>query len=135
MVPGAGLERLQPGRDGWSQLSAWGQYAPGGDLDQLTTPILAIFGGNDPLVPVQASITRLRETADRTARPQQIAVLDDADHRLQVGSSLAPGYPTTSSRDAKRRTWMDPVWRLSATAWTCLRYASRLTDEASRTKR
>jgi pimeloyl-ACP methyl ester carboxylesterase len=47
----------------WSQLGAWGQYDPGPDLDQLTTPTLAIFGGNDPLVPVHASIARLRDTA------------------------------------------------------------------------
>jgi len=76
----------------WSQLGAWGHYDPGPDLDQLTTPTLAIFGGNDPLVPVQASITRLRDTAARTARPQQITVFPGAGHRLQAGTSLAPGY-------------------------------------------
>jgi uncharacterized protein len=76
----------------WSQLGAWGQYDPGGDLDQLTTPTLAVFGGDDPLVPLQASIARLRETAGRTARPQQIAVFPGADHRLQAGARLAPGY-------------------------------------------
>ena len=76
----------------WSQLGAWGHYDPGPDLDQLTTPTLAIFGGNDPLVPVHASIARLRDTAERTARPQQITVFPGAGHRLQAGTSLAPGY-------------------------------------------
>jgi hypothetical protein len=76
----------------WSGLGAWGQYDPGADLDRLTTPTLAIFGDSDPLVPVPASIARLRETADRTARPQQITVFPGADHRLQAGTSLAPGY-------------------------------------------
>jgi uncharacterized protein len=76
----------------WSQLGAWGHYDPGPDLDQLTTPTLAIFGGNDPLVPVQASITRLRDTAARTARPQQITVFPGAGHRMQAGMSPAPGY-------------------------------------------
>jgi pimeloyl-ACP methyl ester carboxylesterase len=76
----------------WSQLGAWGHYDPGPDLDQLTTPTLAIFGGNDPLVPVHASIARLRDTAERTARPQQITVFRGAGHRLQAGTSLAPGY-------------------------------------------
>jgi pimeloyl-ACP methyl ester carboxylesterase len=76
----------------WSQLGAWGHYDPGPDLDQLTTPTLAIFGGNDPLVPVQASITRLRDTAARTARPQQITVFPGAGHRMQAGTSPAPGY-------------------------------------------
>jgi pimeloyl-ACP methyl ester carboxylesterase len=76
----------------WSQLGAWGHYDPGPDLDQLTTPTLAIFGGNDPLVPVQTSITRLRDTAARTARPQQITVFPGAGHRMQAGMSPAPGY-------------------------------------------
>jgi uncharacterized protein len=73
----------------WSQLGAWGQYDPGADLDQLTTPTLAIFGANDPLVLLQASIARLRETADRTPRPQQIAVFPNAD----LGCRAAPASP------------------------------------------
>jgi pimeloyl-ACP methyl ester carboxylesterase len=90
----------------WSQLGAWGQYDPGTDLDQLTTPTLAIFGGNDPLTPIHASIARLRHTAERTARLQQIIVFPGAGHRLQVGTSLAPGYLTclsTWSREARIR--------------------------------
>jgi hypothetical protein len=81
----------------WSQLRAWGHYDPGHDLDQLSTPALAIFGSNDPLVPVQASIARLQETAEQATRPQQIAVFPGADHRLQTGTSLAPGYLTCLS--------------------------------------
>ena len=76
----------------WSQLGAWGHYDPGPDLDQLTTPTLAIFGGDDPLVPVQASVARLRETAERAARLQQTTVFPGAGHRLQAGASPAPGY-------------------------------------------
>ena len=75
-----------------SVVRSWGDYDPGPDLDQLTTPTLAIFGGNDPLVPVQASIARLRDTAGRTARLQQITVFPGAGHRLQAGISPAPGY-------------------------------------------
>ena len=70
----------------------WGHYDPGPDLDRLTTPTLAIFGGDDPLVPVQASVARLRDTAERTARLQQITVFPGAGHRLQAGTSPAPGY-------------------------------------------
>jgi pimeloyl-ACP methyl ester carboxylesterase len=76
----------------WSQLGAWGHYDPGPDLDQLTTPTLAIFGGDDPLVPVQASVERLRDTAGRTARLQQVTVFPGAGHRLQAGTGPAPGY-------------------------------------------
>lgn len=90
----------------WSQLGAWGHYDPGPDLDQLTTPTLAIFGGNDPLVPVHASIERLRDTAERTARFQQITVFPGAGHRLQAGTSPAPGYLaclSTWSRELRTR--------------------------------
>lgn len=90
----------------WSQLRAWGHYDPGTDLDRLTTPTLAIFGGNDPLVPVEASIARLRGTSGRTARPQQITVFPDASHRLQARSNPAPGYLTclsTWSREPRPR--------------------------------
>ena len=90
----------------WSQLGAWGHYDPGPDLDQLTTPTLAIFGGDDPLVPVHASIKRLRDTAGRTARLQQITVFPGAGHRLQAGTSPAPGYLaclSTWSRDLRTR--------------------------------
>jgi uncharacterized protein len=81
----------------WSQLSVWGHYDPVADLDQLTTPALAIFGANDPLVPIRASIARLRDTAARTVRPQQITIFPDASHRLQAGTSPAPGYLTRLS--------------------------------------
>jgi hypothetical protein len=90
----------------WSQLGAWGHYDPGPDLHQLTTPTLAIFGGNDPLVPVHASIARLRDTAERTARLQQITVFPGAGHRLHTGTSPAPGYLaclSTWSREPRTR--------------------------------
>jgi pimeloyl-ACP methyl ester carboxylesterase len=104
----------------WSGLGAWGQYDPGDDLGQLTTPTLAIFGGGDPLVPVPASVARLRETGGRTARPQQITVFPGADHRLQAGTGLVAGYltclstwcragyrsaPSTASSQPNDRAW------------------------------
>jgi fermentation-respiration switch protein FrsA (DUF1100 family) len=76
----------------WAQLVAWGDYAPRSDLACLKTPTLAIFGENDPLVPVRASVERYQETAARTARSQQILVFPEADHRLQVTAGFAPGY-------------------------------------------
>jgi hypothetical protein len=81
----------------WAQLTAWGDYDPGDDLTRLKTPTLAIFGENDPLVPVRASVERYRETAARTARSQQTLVFPGADHRLQVTASFAPGYLTRLS--------------------------------------
>jgi pimeloyl-ACP methyl ester carboxylesterase len=68
--------------------------------------ILAIFGGNDPLIPIHGSTARLRETAERTARLQQITVFPGAGHRLQAGTSPAPGYLaclSTWSRELRAR--------------------------------
>jgi uncharacterized protein len=76
----------------WAQLTAWGDYDPGDDLTRLRTRTLAIFGENDPLVPVQASVERYEETAARTGRYQQTLVFPGADHRLQVSAGFAPGY-------------------------------------------
>jgi pimeloyl-ACP methyl ester carboxylesterase len=81
----------------WAQLTAWGGYDPGDDLARLTTPTLAIFGENDPLVPVRASVERYQQTAARTARVQQTIVFHNADHRLQVTAGFAPGYLTRLS--------------------------------------
>ncbi len=82
----------------WAQLTAWGGYDPGDDLTRLTTPTLAIFGENDPLVPVRASVERYTETAARTARHQETLVFPGADHRLQTTTGFAPGYLTQLSK-------------------------------------
>jgi hypothetical protein len=76
----------------WSQLTAWVDYDPHDDLMQLAIPTLAVFGERDPLVPVRRSIDRYEQTGVRARRPQHVAVLPDADHRLQTDSGLAPGY-------------------------------------------
>jgi uncharacterized protein len=76
----------------WAQLSAWGDEDPADDLVRLKTPTLAVFGGNDPLTPVQASVARYEETAANAGRHQQIVVFPDADHRLRITDGFAPGY-------------------------------------------
>ena len=81
----------------WAQLTAWADYDPCDDLTQLKTPTLAIFGENDPLVPVRASVERYQRTAARAARHQQTLVFPGAGHRLQVTAGFAPGYLTQLS--------------------------------------
>jgi pimeloyl-ACP methyl ester carboxylesterase len=81
----------------WAQLTAWADYDPYDDLARLKTPTLAIFGENDPLVPVRTSIARYEETAARTARFQQIRIFPGAGHRMQVTAGFAPGYLTQLS--------------------------------------
>lgn len=75
-----------------TQLAAWADYDPADDLARLTTPTLAIFGADDPLVPVQASVERYESTAALTGRPQRTRVFPDANHRLQTAGGFAPGY-------------------------------------------
>ena len=81
----------------WAQLTAWADYDPGDDLTRLKTPTLAIFGENDPLVPVRASVERYQETAARIGRYQKTLVFPGAGHRLQVTAGFAPGYLTQLS--------------------------------------
>jgi pimeloyl-ACP methyl ester carboxylesterase len=81
----------------WAQLTAWADYDPSGDLARLKTPSLAIFGENDPLVPVPVSVERYKQTAARTGRHQEILVFPGAGHRLQVTEGFAPGYLTRLS--------------------------------------
>lgn len=76
----------------WAQLRAWADYDPADDLARLKSPTLAIFGEDDPLVPVHASVTRHEQTAARAARCQQTVVFTGADHRLRTGTSFTPGY-------------------------------------------
>jgi pimeloyl-ACP methyl ester carboxylesterase len=76
----------------WAQLSVWGDYDPCDDLASLKIPTLAIFGENDPLVPVQASVARYEETAAHTGRQQQTVVFPGVGHRLQATEGFAPGY-------------------------------------------
>jgi pimeloyl-ACP methyl ester carboxylesterase len=106
VVPGASRGWVSLDTAAWSQLGAWRHYDPGLDLDQLTTPTLAIFGSDDPLIPIRASIARMRDTAQRTARFQQITVFPGASHRLQAETSPAPGYLaclSTWSREPRTR--------------------------------
>ena len=85
--------------DAWEQLRSWASYDPYHDLTRVTTPTLATFGENDPLVPVAASVAVYEQTANLAARSQQIAVLPRADHRIQVnGNGFAPGYLALLSR-------------------------------------
>jgi uncharacterized protein len=74
--------------DSYSQLRAWIDYTPDADLESLRTPTLAIYGTQDPLIPVQASVDRLAQLAP-TVRSQ---VFVGADHRLCLDGALVPGY-------------------------------------------
>jgi uncharacterized protein len=72
----------------------WLDHDPRAALERITCPLLAIFGDEDLLVPVEESIAVFRDA--RADRPESLDVetLAGADHRLQVGDPkvLHPAY-------------------------------------------
>ena len=79
----------------WSFLLRIFDYDPRPALERIRVPMLALFGANDALVPVEASVTVYREAV----QPEllTLAVFPDADHRIQTGNPLrlAHGYLET----------------------------------------
>ncbi len=59
-------------------------------LERIDCPILALFGAEDRLVPVERSAAIYRDAG----RDITVHVFPDADHRGQVGDppAMAPGY-------------------------------------------
>jgi uncharacterized protein len=79
----------------WSFLLRIFDYDPRAALERIRVPVLALFGADDSLVPVDASVTVYREAV----QPEllSVAVFPDADHRMQTGDAplLAEGYLET----------------------------------------
>ncbi len=61
-------------------------------MRSITVPLLAVFGADDEVVPVDKSVTAFR--ANVPSQLPSIAVLAGGDHRVQVGDPkhLADGY-------------------------------------------
>ena len=70
-------------------------YDPRPALERIRVPILALFGGEDPIVPVEESVAVYRSSV----RPEllQVEVFPGADHRVHIGDPprLADGYLDT----------------------------------------
>ena len=70
-------------------------YDPRPALERIEVPVLALFGADDPITPVEDSLAVFREAV----RPGllQVEVFASAGHRLQVGDSpaLVDGYLET----------------------------------------
>jgi len=79
----------------WSFLLRIFDYDPRAALERVRVPVLCLFGADDPLVPVRASVTVYREAV----QPEllSVAVFPGADHRMQTGDPplLAEGYLET----------------------------------------
>lgn len=67
-------------------------YDPAPALRRIGVPVLALFGGGDRLVPVEASVAVYRESVPDERLT--VHVFAGADHRCQVGDppTMAPGY-------------------------------------------
>lgn len=75
----------------WAQLRGWIDYTPALDLRRLAVPTLVVYGAQDPLTPIDASLSALAQLAPSA----QVRLFADADHRVQIDDQLAPGYLET----------------------------------------
>jgi pimeloyl-ACP methyl ester carboxylesterase len=84
----------------------WLDHDPRPALERLACPLLAIFGEQDLVTPVDESIVIFR--AARAGRPEEleIATLPGGNHRLQSGDppALHPAYAATLGEWILRQT-------------------------------
>jgi pimeloyl-ACP methyl ester carboxylesterase len=89
------LPVLPESEDEWTLIAAMIDYDPRHALERIQVPVLALFGAEDPITPVEDSVTVYREAV----RPDllQVNVFAGADHRVQAGDPprLADGYVET----------------------------------------
>jgi pimeloyl-ACP methyl ester carboxylesterase len=80
----------------WSFFQRIHDFDPRPRLERVAVPLLALFGGDDPIVPVDDSVRAFRESV----RPEllAVAVFSGADHR----PALAEGYLETLVGFVKR---------------------------------
>lgn len=78
----------------------WLDHDPRDALERIRCPVLALFGGADPIVPVDDSVAVF--VAARTGRPGglRVEVFEGGDHRIRVGEPprLHPDYLPTITR-------------------------------------
>ena len=81
------------------------QYDPVPALENLTCPLLAIWGEADQLVPVEKSVAVFREALEKSGNADlTIRIFPQADHNLHLpDGSLAPGFWETMKDWLRRR--------------------------------
>ena len=92
-----GLPVLPERAEEWELMAALLDYDPRPALERIHVPVLALFGAEDTIVPVEASVAVYEEAVRRELLT--IAVLGDGDHRLQTGDppAFVDGYLDTLS--------------------------------------
>jgi uncharacterized protein len=94
----AGDDGQGPGDDAELELiRSWLDHDPRPALERLTCPLLAIFGGQDLVTPVEDSVAVFRAAREDGHGGLEIATLSGGDHRLQTGEppALHPAYDAT----------------------------------------
>jgi uncharacterized protein len=90
-----GLPVLPEEEVDWKLAAMLMDYDPGPALERIRAPVLAVFGADDPITPVEESAAAFREAV----RPNllQVEIFAGADHRLQAGDppKLVDGYLET----------------------------------------
>ena len=76
----------------WELMRALVDYDPRPALERIDVPVLALFGADDPIVPVPESVAVFEAAVPPDLLT--VVVLPDADHRMQVEDPprLADGY-------------------------------------------
>jgi len=79
----------------WQLVAAMIDYDPRPALERIEVPVLALFGAEDPITPVEESVAVFRESVH--ADLLQVEVFAGAGHRLQTGDppTLVNGYLET----------------------------------------
>jgi uncharacterized protein len=81
----------------WKLMAALIDYDPRPALERIAVPVLALFGAEDPITPVEDSVAVFRDAVPPALL--QVEVFAGADHRLRRGDDalLVDGYLETMS--------------------------------------
>jgi hypothetical protein len=104
----------------WQLFAAMVDYDPRPALERIGVPVLVLFGADDPITPVEDSVTIFREAVPSGL--VQVEVLAGAGHRLETGDppTLVAGYletcrasfsPRLAAKAARRSLQLGPHTR------------------------
>jgi pimeloyl-ACP methyl ester carboxylesterase len=90
----------------WRLMAALIDYDPQPGLERIEVPVLALFGAEDPITPVEDSVAVFREAV--RSGLLQVEVYAGADHRLEIGDppALVNGYLETLASFVLRASQM-----------------------------
>ena len=105
-------------------LSRWRgemDYNPLTALNQLSIPVLIVYGAKDPWVPVAASVARLKATLESHPNTQLI-IIPDADHAMVSPARDTMAYDSTTSLSEAPTS---PAYFIELGHWLALNVGAR----------